>query len=94
MMYDLLDQMFASNMYLELHYDDKCLTTKKDSSCFTVEVYNNGKPMKIDSCIAANKKRGLTSPICQYEDFMQKMNSLRFDGDLKKLCYQGYDPYP
>ena len=62
--YDFIDQPFSSSLYLELHYDDACLTTKNDSSCFTVELYNNGSPLKLDTCLSANKGRGSTSIIC------------------------------
>ena len=34
--YEFLDVPFASTVYLEVHYDEGCLTTKKDESCFTV----------------------------------------------------------
>ena len=49
--YDVIDQPYASSIFFELHYDDTCLRTTRDTSCFTVEAYNNGLPVRFDTCI-------------------------------------------
>ena len=93
--HEYVDMPFASTLVVELHYDQECLTKVGDTSCFTVEVYNNGDLLKLDTCLNANKARSSTSPVCQYEDFMTHYRArLPRGGDLQTLCRQGYDPYP
>lgn len=94
MSFNLIESPFASSITFELHYDDTCLSTTKDTSCFTVEISNNGNQLKLDTCVTANKAKGSTSPICQYEDFLRHISARTLKGDLKQLCLQGYDPYP
>ena len=77
-----------------MHYDDVCIASKKDLSCFTVELYNNGKLLKIGSCLAANKEKGSTSSICQYSDFVKEINAKVFLGDLQAKCDMGYNAFP
>ncbi len=64
MNYRPTEQPYASNFYMELHYDSECLASKNSTSCFTVESYANGTPLRFDTCINANKKAGSTSIIC------------------------------
>ena len=92
--YDYEDIPFASSIYFEVHYNTTCLELNKDTSCFTVELFHNGNPLKLDGCINANKARGSTSPICQFDDFIQYFDSRYQKGDLMELCQQGYNPYP
>lgn len=92
--HDYVDMPFASTLMTELHYNNTCLQFKKDTSCFTVEVYNNGKPLKFDTCLEANKARGSTSPICQFDDYITHLQKRLVKGDLHQKCNTGYDPYP
>ena len=62
--YDYEDMPFSSSIYFEVHYNTTCLETDKETVCFTVEVYHNGRPLKLDECLKANEARGSTSPIC------------------------------
>ena len=80
MNYDFVDQPYASTFYLELHYDDECIKAANDSSCFTVEIYSNGKALKLDTCLAANRAKGSSSPICQFDDFMNHLDQRRLKG--------------
>lgn len=84
--YDFVDMPFASSLMMELHYDDACLAEKKDSSCFTVEVYNNNILLKLDTCLEANKARGSTSPVCQFDDFFAHLNKRLIKGNLNQKC--------
>ena len=52
--YDFIDMPFSSSIYFEVHYNTTCLEHEQDTSCFTVEVYHNGNPLKFDDCIKAN----------------------------------------
>jgi hypothetical protein len=92
--HNYLDMPFTSTLISELHYNETCLLSQKDTSCFTVQVYNNGTPLKFDTCIDANMKRGSTSTICQYDDFVEHINRRKINGDLTSQCFEGYSPYP
>ncbi len=83
---------FASSMLFELHYDDQCVATKKDRSCFTLMIYHDNVPLKFESCLDANAKRGSRSDFCQVDDFLQYFNSIKFTGDIEKYCTQTYTP--
>jgi hypothetical protein len=39
-------------------------------------------------------KRGSTSTICQYDDFVEHINRRKINGDLTSQCFEGYSPYP
>lgn len=91
------DQPYASTVFFELHYDSDCLSTgKKDHSCFTVEIYNNGMPLKLDTCITSNKASSMpSSPVCQFDDFIKHIEKRWYkDGDLDNSCYEKFLPYP
>ncbi len=51
---DLTQVQFASSLYLELHYDDDCLKTQKDRSCFSLHAFQNNIPLKFAWCLDAN----------------------------------------
>lgn len=91
---DFIDAPFSSSVFFELHYDSECLAAKRDFSCFTIEIYSNGQLLKLPSCLKANKERGSTSPVCQYEDFVRDLRQKMLRGDLEELCNQGFNPYP
>lgn len=91
---DYVDMPFSSTLSMELHYTSACLSTTNNASCFTVEVFNNGKPLKLDTCIEGNKSRGSTSPICAFEDFLGHINKRVIKGNLFDKCYLAYNPYP
>ena len=94
-LYTPIDCPYSSSLYLELHYDDVCLTTATDkNSCFTVEAYHNGRILKFDYCLAANKARGSSSMMCQYDDFMAYVNSLSVIENVDKTCMDVFIPYP
>ena len=79
---DFVSSPFASTIYFELHFDSVCLSSMKNSSCFTVEIYSNGQMLKLPSCLNANKARGSTSPICQFDDFVSHIKQKALKGDL------------
>lgn len=54
----IVDIPYASSIFFELHYDDKCLAEKKDRSCFKVFAFHNNTPIKFDTCLTANANRG------------------------------------
>ena len=68
--FDIEDMPFSSSMYFEVHYNSTCLEHERDTSCFTVEIYFNNKPLKLEGCLNANKARGSTSLICKFDDFI------------------------
>jgi len=45
---------FSSSMLFELHYDDKCVSAKKNRSCFTLQIYHDNNPLKFEPCLNAN----------------------------------------
>ena len=90
--YPLTYVPFASSMLFELHYDDQCVVTKKDRSCFTLMIYHDNAPLKFESCLDANLKRGSRSDFCLLDDFLQYFNSIKFSGDIEKYCAQTYTP--
>jgi hypothetical protein len=42
----------------------------------------------------ANMKRGSTSTICTFDDFVEHIDRRKINGDLTEQCYEGYTPYP
>lgn len=88
------EQPYASTFYMELHYDPTCISSKKDHSCFTIELYNNGTPLKIKSCIDANKQRAAPSePHCKVDDFIAYFEKeLLFKGDIDQGCLKTFQP--
>lgn len=48
--------------------------------------------MKIDSCLAKNAERGITSEDCSYEDFVAYMDSISLKGDLDTPCSVPFVP--
>jgi hypothetical protein len=82
-----LNQMaFAASLYLELHYDDECLQTQKDRTCFSVHAFHNNVPLKFARCLDANQKRGSRSDFCTVDDFLNYYESIKYQGDLYKAC--------
>lgn len=90
--YDMIDVPYAATVTFELHYDNDCLKATKDESCFTVHVLHQGNPLKLQTCLDANKKRGSPSPICSYQDFMTHLQSISYQGDVYKACKQPFTP--
>jgi hypothetical protein len=39
---------YASTVYFELHYDEECIASIKDESCFSVYVEHNGVELNFD----------------------------------------------
>jgi hypothetical protein len=72
--YNWIEMPFSSSLNLELHYNDTCLASQRDVSCFTVEIFNNGKSLKVDTCVNANLEKGLTSHTCTFSDFLSHVN--------------------
>ena len=80
---DYVDMPFASQLMMELHYNKTCIESiEKSTKCFTVEVYNNGSPLKFDTCMNSNKARGSSSPICQFDDFIAHIDKRKIKGDV------------
>ena len=77
---------FSASLYLELHYDDECLQTMKDRSCFSLHAFHNNIPLKFDWCLLANQKRGSRSDFCQIDDFLNYFDSIKYLGDIYKAC--------
>ncbi len=84
--YDNVDIPFSSVLFIELHYDSKCLAIKKDYSCFTVKVYYNNVPFKFATCLEANLKRGSHSDTCSFEDFIGHYDKIKFSGNIDEAC--------
>jgi hypothetical protein len=89
---DLTQIQFAASLYLELHYDDECLKTTKNTSCFSLHAFHNNRPLKFDWCLDANQKRGSRSDYCLIDDFLAYYNSIKYQGDLFKACNQIFVP--
>ncbi|CDW85891.1 histidine acid phosphatase family protein [Stylonychia lemnae] len=81
---------YCSQVYFELYYDEDCVSTKKDNSCFTLQMFYNGHPFKLDTCQAANLQRGSNSPFCQFDDFVAHYDKLKYQGDVKEACLKPY----
>ena len=64
--YEFTDVPYASSVFYELHYDSDCLSNSltKNESCFTVHVTHDGRPLKFDTCLENNAKRGSHSRLC------------------------------
>eukprot|EP00350_Pseudokeronopsis_sp_OXSARD2_P004448 CAMPEP_0170545760 /NCGR_PEP_ID=MMETSP0211-20121228/4123_1 /TAXON_ID=311385 /ORGANISM="Pseudokeronopsis sp., Strain OXSARD2" /LENGTH=93 /DNA_ID=CAMNT_0010849835 /DNA_START=852 /DNA_END=1133 /DNA_ORIENTATION=- len=41
---------YASQIYYEIHYEEKCITEVGDNSCFSIQIRSNGWPMKYEGC--------------------------------------------
>ncbi|TNV78316.1 hypothetical protein FGO68_gene16842 [Halteria grandinella] len=88
----LIDIPFASSIYMELHYEQACIDKIKDRTCFTVQVFHNNTPLKFDTCIQANAKRGSQSDVCQIDDFLAHWDKVKYPGDVMEGCAQPYVP--
>lgn len=56
--HDFVDVPYASTIFFELYYDTDCIYKYRDESCFNVRVSHNGLPLKFDTCLDANAKKG------------------------------------
>jgi hypothetical protein len=56
--YNFTDIPYASTITFELSYNQTCLNTVKDSSCFTVIVSHDGRPLLFSECLKMNLNRG------------------------------------
>ena len=84
--YEPIDQPYATTIIFELHYDANCMGNPKtrSSSCFTVNVLNNGEMLKFDTCINNNNSihGKFTSPICRFDSFIKHWNKVKYQGDV------------
>lgn len=53
---------------------------------------HNGVPMKLDTCIAANLKRGDLSPTCTYNDFRAHILKESYNGVIEDKCNEQWEP--
>ena len=90
--HNFVDIPFASSIIFELHYDEQCVAQQKSRDCFQVIVYHNNTPLKFDTCLDANLKRGSRSDFCLVDDFMAHFDKIKFQGDIDKACAQNFVP--
>lgn len=88
----MIDIPFASSIYMELHYDQACLDSKKERSCFTVMVFHNNTPLKFDTCKQANTANGSESDFCKLDDFLSYWDKIKYPGDVMEACAQPFVP--
>jgi len=73
--------LFASNVFMELHYEEGCMT----EDCFSVWTFYNGILLEFDDFCAINNK-------CTYPEFVAMMDAIAYKGlnadDLDKACDQ------
>ena len=48
--FEIQEIPYASSFNMEFYYDEDCLNTKKDYSCFTVRTLYNNLEMKFNAC--------------------------------------------
>lgn len=77
---------YSSQIYIELHYDEQCVKTKRDTSCFSVKVLYNGTALKFESCLDSNQQKGIDSTDCMYEDMLTYLQSISYTEDLDAKC--------
>ena len=85
---------YASQVVFELLYDDQCLLSANDNTCFRVNVIWNGHPLAFRECALSALPDGTG---CSYDDFVDHMNNIWYDGvdadNLNQACYQTMKPY-
>lgn len=57
--HEYIDIPYASQLMIELHYDDECLANPQvqfKANCFTVEVLSNNVPLKLGTCLDSNAR--------------------------------------
>jgi len=86
------DVTYSSTLYFELWYDTDCINTLRDTSCFEVRILHNGLPMKLDTCLRNNSKRGDPSLRCTYSDFRQHITDRSFKGVPETGCKKEFKP--
>lgn len=78
---------YASQVVFELLYDDQCLLSANDNTCFRVDVRWNGHPLAFTECALSALPDGTG---CSYDDFLVHMNNIWYDGlyapDLDAAC--------
>ena len=84
--HEYIDATYTSTIYFELFYDADCLASTADQTCFSVHMTHNGEPFTVDTCITANQLRGLDSIVCRYDDFLQHITKIKFEGDIDQGC--------
>ena len=48
--------------------------------------YHDNVPLKFDTCLSANLKRGSKSDFCLADDFFAYFDQIRFHGDIDAEC--------
>ena len=88
--------LFAANTFFELMYDDECLQTTADESCFWVNSRWNGIDLEFGTC-SGPVHRPLDNIGCSWSDFMSTMSTIWYSGEsednLDEACSQAYVPY-
>ena len=80
----------------ELHYDEGCLnnTKTRGNQCFSVQVLQNGRMLKFDTCMQDNNMQGrFGSPLCSFDSFIRHIDKLKYQGPLSidEACVQPYN---
>eukprot|EP00347_Sterkiella_histriomuscorum_P008612 403344429 len=87
------DVPYASTLFFELHYDLNCLATSdKDKlrDCFSVHLTHNGEVVYLPTCVQNNIKKGNKAHECSYQDFLDHITAVSFQGDYMKECAADY----
>ncbi len=90
-----IDMPYASTIFIELHYDSKCVADPKTrgTQCFSVQVLNNGDLLKFDTCVSDNNLNGRQgSPICSFDSFIRHFEKKSYKGDYRQKCLEKYIP--
>ena len=83
---------FAANIHYELYYNQSCVESVRDTSCFSVQISYNEKPLHLSTCYENNLKRNSTDlSTCTYDDFLAHLAKVGIKGDLKKVCSEKFD---
>lgn len=89
--FEILSARFSSQIYFELHYDEACVATTNDESCFTMEMLFEGETFTFPSCQKANSG---DLQFCAYSEFLTNYDAIRTPGDLDQACLAPFVPPP
>mmetsp|Transcript_18036 Transcript_18036/g.13067 ORF Transcript_18036/g.13067 Transcript_18036/m.13067 type:complete len:184 (+) Transcript_18036:416-967(+) len=88
---------YASNVYFELHYSQKCLDSSPSEDCLQVQAFHNGQPMWFEGC-QKNQLWTRNGPYdfpftCGYRQFLDRFDSLRTQGSISQACAKEFTPF-
>ena len=80
----------ASQLFFEVHYDEKCAEKGGESSCFWIELAYNGRKMHFASCVEKNIEKGLDFLNCYFDDFLAYFDTIKVHENENELCLLPY----